>query len=245
MSKAFLSAKVDRHPATDLGAVGVHRQTDRAQRDPGTAKSTQDVRFRTSARKTRAWSRKRVLTPAGVRDSITCQPIYDQQSDSAAKLPVAGYISERTSKRFRGLILQQLSVSLEEVGAAQVVPIDRLTKMDPEYKKELRQLRFLCILGFCLVGVAIFAPNTAHQSPWSFFQTAKMSTWRQLYDWPAAWCSVKIILLSLGLLLVIDATESFLALVRFKSVALFVLYLQVIPALGILAGSYYLLKALL
>ena len=72
-----------------------------------------------------------------------------------------------------------------------------------------------------------------------------MSTWRQLYDWPAAWCSVKIILLSLGLLLVIDATESFLALVRFKSVALFVLYLQVIPALGILAGSYYLIKALL
>ncbi len=72
-----------------------------------------------------------------------------------------------------------------------------------------------------------------------------MSTWRNLYDWPAAWCSVKIILFSVGLFLVIDAIGSLLALVRLKSLALSVFLLHIVPGCGLLFGGYYLLKALL
>jgi hypothetical protein len=93
--------------------------------------------------------------------------------------------------------------------------------------------------------IVFFTPNPADQSRWAFFQVAKMSPWHQPLDWPAAWCSLKIIVLCLGLFLVIDAVGSLLALTRIKSLALSVFFLHVVPGFGILVGGYYLLKALL
>jgi hypothetical protein len=127
----------------------------------------------------------------------------------------------------------------------QFVPTDRLTRMNPLQKIELRHLYSFCVLGLCLIGIVFFTPNPADQPRWAFFQVAKMSTWRQLYDWPAAWCSLKIIVLSLGLFLVIDAIGSLLALRGLKSMALSVFFLHIVPCLGILVGGYYLVKALL
>jgi hypothetical protein len=112
-------------------------------------------------------------------------------------------------------------------------------------QKELKQIRFFCIAGILLLAVVFFAPDSTNRPGLGFFQTAKISTWSNLYDWPAAWCSVKIILLSVGLFLVIDAIGSLLALVRLKSLALSVFLLHIIPATGLLFGGYYLLKALL
>jgi hypothetical protein len=112
-------------------------------------------------------------------------------------------------------------------------------------QKELKQISFFCIAGLLLLVVVFFAPDTTNRPGLGFFKTAKMSTWHALFDWPAAWCSVKIILLSIGLFLVIDAIGSLLALIRFKSLALSVFLLHIVPAAGILFGSYYLLKALL
>jgi len=112
-------------------------------------------------------------------------------------------------------------------------------------QKELKQIRFFCVAGLLLLAVVFFAPDSTNQPGLGFFHTAKMSTWRALYDWPAAWCSLKIILLSVGLFFVIDALGSLLALVRFKSLALSVFLLHIVPATGIMLGSYYLIKALL
>ena len=112
-------------------------------------------------------------------------------------------------------------------------------------QKELKQIRYFCVGGLFLLAVVLFAPDSTNHPGLGFFQTAKMSTWRNLYDWPAAWCSVKIILLSIGLFLVIDAIGSLLALIRLKSLALSVFLLHIVPASGILFGSYYLIKALL
>lgn len=114
-----------------------------------------------------------------------------------------------------------------------------------QVQRELRQIGLFCIAGFCLLAFVFCTPNFADQSGLAFFETAKVSTWRELYDWPAAWCSLKIILLSLGLFLLIDAIGTLLALVRFKSLALTVFLLHIVPGCGLLIGSYYLLKALL
>lgn len=111
--------------------------------------------------------------------------------------------------------------------------------------REFKQIGFFSLVGFCLLGVAYLTPNATDQAGWEFFRTAKMSTWRHLYDWPAAWCSLKIVVFSLGLFLVIDAMGTLLALIRLKTLALSVFFMHALPGVGILAGGYYLLKALL
>lgn len=101
------------------------------------------------------------------------------------------------------------------------------------------------ILGFFLMALALLTPNANEPYSGSFFQTAQVSTWQNLFDWPAAWCSVKIILLSVGLFLVIDSVGTALALIHLKSLALSVFFLHIVPSLGFLTGAYFLIKALL
>lgn len=110
---------------------------------------------------------------------------------------------------------------------------------------EIKQIRWFCLLGVCLIGIAIFSPSAAHQPGWSFFQIAQTSPWGQPLDWPAAWCSLKIILFSFGSFLLVEAVGSLLALAKLTSLALSVFFLHLVSGLGMLVGTYYLLKALL
>ena len=58
------------------------------------------------------------------------------------------------------------------------------------------------------------------------------------------WCSLKIIMFSAGLFLLIESTGTVLAVKNFKSLALPVFMMQALPCLGFLFGGYCLIKSL-
>jgi hypothetical protein len=107
-----------------------------------------------------------------------------------------------------------------------------------------RQVSLLSLVGIGLLGFVFFAPDVGGHSG-SFFQVAMQTTWQNLLDWPAVRCSVKIILLSAGLFLLIESTGTFLAAKKIKSLVLPVFLMQAVSCLGLLFGGYYLVKSLL
>jgi hypothetical protein len=107
----------------------------------------------------------------------------------------------------------------------------------------LRQVSRLALLGVGLFGIAIFAPN-ANPAHGAFYQPALHSRWFDLLEMAAAWSSIKIMLFCVGLVLLIESTGTMLSVMKMKSLALFVFFMQVIPCLGLLCGGYYLARAL-
>ena len=97
-----------------------------------------------------------------------------------------------------------------------------------------------------MINLALFAPDaTGHPATGAFFKIAISSSWGKLLDLTAAWCSFKIILLSLGLFLVIESLGTILSVLKRKPLAWIVYSLHVVPGFGLLLGGYCLLKALL
>ena len=108
----------------------------------------------------------------------------------------------------------------------------------------LRQVFLLSAIGLGLFAIVLFAPD-ASQAQGVFFLPALQTSWSHLLDIPAVWSSVKIILFSVGLFLMIESIGTVLAVFKYKTIALPVFFMQVLPCLGLLSGSYYLLKSLL
>ena len=108
----------------------------------------------------------------------------------------------------------------------------------------LRNVSLLSLIGVGLFGIVFFAPN-ADPYQGTFFQAALETTWRKVLDLPAVWSSLKIILFSIGLFLVIESAGTVLAVLKLRSLAVPVFFLQIVPCLVLLCGSYYLLKSLL
>lgn len=110
--------------------------------------------------------------------------------------------------------------------------------------KVLRQASLVCLIGIGLLGVVFFGPD-ADPRQGAFFQAAMQTTWRHVLDLPAVWSSVKIILFSVGLALLIESAGTMLAMLKLKSLALSVFFLQALPLLGLLCGGFYFVKSLL
>ena len=108
----------------------------------------------------------------------------------------------------------------------------------------LRQVSFLSLIGAGLLGIVFFAPN-ADPYQGTFFQAALESKWSKLWEFAATWSSIKIILFSIGLFLVIESVGTVLAVLKLRSLAVPVFFLQIAPCLILLCGSYYLVKSLL
>jgi len=111
-------------------------------------------------------------------------------------------------------------------------------------QQTLRQIGFLTLVGIGLFGIVFLAPD-ADPRQGAFFQAALQTTWHDLLDFPAVWSSIKIILFSIGLFLMIESVGTMLAVLRLKSIALPVFFLQIVPCLGLLCGAFYLVKSLL
>jgi hypothetical protein len=104
----------------------------------------------------------------------------------------------------------------------------------------------LLLAGGSLVCLAFLSPNAPGASPdSSFFKVAISAHWGKFMDLTAAWCSLKIIIFCLGMFLVIESIGTILSLLRRTKTAMMIYCLHLIPCLGILIGSYCLIKALL
>jgi hypothetical protein len=101
------------------------------------------------------------------------------------------------------------------------------------------------IIGLALLVGIMLIPDQTHGSLMASLQVAMNSKWAQILDWPAAWCSVKVLLAAFGLFLVMEAAGTLFAQWRFNQLAS-LLYLSVLLPCGLLAfGVFLLVKALL
>jgi hypothetical protein len=108
-----------------------------------------------------------------------------------------------------------------------------------------RRILVLYFTGLYLLAVVFLSPHAGYREGRSFFIVAQSSPWNQWWDWPAAWCSVKIILLSTGAFSVLAALWMLLKILNRQSLARMIRFLSAAPGLGVLIGIYYLVKALL
>jgi hypothetical protein len=107
------------------------------------------------------------------------------------------------------------------------------------------QVSGLLLAGICLFGIAFFTPDAGQPHVGSFFKIAMSSSWHRLFDLAAVWCSLKIILFSIGLFLVIESLGTILARLKSTRLASLVFTMQSVSCLGLLIGGYYFVKALL
>jgi hypothetical protein len=107
-----------------------------------------------------------------------------------------------------------------------------------------RQVNGMILAGICLLGIAFFAPDAGYQHNGSFFTIARSSVWGRLFELPAAWCSLKIILSGIGLMLLIESFGTILVRLKHKRLGLMVFTLEIVPCVVLLIGSYYLAKAM-
>ena len=85
--------------------------------------------------------------------------------------------------------------------------------------------------------------SATHESGQSFFQGASQTTWHNWGDWLAAWCSIKIIMLGLGVIGIMISFCLLLLLLVPKSPDWLILPTIAIPGLCFFAGLYYLAKS--
>lgn len=108
----------------------------------------------------------------------------------------------------------------------------------------MRQVSILILIGIGLFGIVVFAPDAGPYQG-AFYQPALQTKWGDFLDFAAVWSSIKIILSCIALFLVIESTGTVLAVLKLRSLALFVFFLQAVPFVGLLCGAYYLIKSLL
>jgi hypothetical protein len=112
-------------------------------------------------------------------------------------------------------------------------------------RETLREIVLVSFTGLILLAIVFLVPDGSGNPAHAFFETARQSTWRNLFDWPAAWCSVKLILFSASLFLLIDSFGTLLLVLNRRRLAGKVFILITVPFMGFFVGGYYLVKALL
>jgi len=116
--------------------------------------------------------------------------------------------------------------------------------MTSEKDQTIRHVTLLCLIGLWLVAVVFLLPNGGKVAGKSFLEGALATNWRNWGDWPAVWCSLKMILLSLGVFAIFISVGIFLMVFERINLARLILLSTVAPGLGFLIGLFYLVKAL-
>jgi len=114
--------------------------------------------------------------------------------------------------------------------------------------KRTELLKFTSILllaGISLISLVLLAPNAAGDPAQGCFITIAVAhSWGKVLDPTAAWCSLKLILFSLGLFLVIETLGTILWALQRRNCAWVIYALHIVPCIGVVLGGYCLLKAL-
>ena len=100
-------------------------------------------------------------------------------------------------------------------------------------------------VGLYLVAVALLTPYSGYLDGKSFFEVAQASPWSEFWDWPAAWCSLKMIFLSFGVFMLTASVGLYLSSLERKSAGQALQLLSLAPLLASCLGLFYLVKALL
>jgi len=120
-----------------------------------------------------------------------------------------------------------------------------MTNMTRQHEELSRRAVFFILAALVFLTLVLLAPPDRYMGGRSFVEVASASRWHQWGDWLAAWCSLKIILLSLGVLVLMISLTILLVLWERVNLARLTMLSTVAPALGVLLGVYFLIKALL
>lgn len=101
----------------------------------------------------------------------------------------------------------------------------------------------LCSIAICLLAIVLLAPDAGHRLHRSFFVVAYQCTWGQWFNWQAAWCSIKIIFLSLAILLFLEAFAHLLLRRNYEVLGLVLITAGIVPGILAMFGTYELAKA--
>jgi len=110
---------------------------------------------------------------------------------------------------------------------------------------KLAEVSLVSLAGFVLLGIVFLTPNGGAGSSRPFFRILLETSWGHLLDWPAVWCSLKLLIFSASLFLLIDSLGTLLLVLNRRHLAGKVFVLIVLPFFGLIAGTYYLVKSLL
>lgn len=97
--------------------------------------------------------------------------------------------------------------------------------------------------GICFLTIVFLSPDAGNLNSTTFLSVARSSPWERWWDWAAAWCSLKVILLNVGVFLVLWALGGLLKHCARKTLGIVVLSLTGAPIAGFWLGIYYLIKA--
>ncbi len=107
-----------------------------------------------------------------------------------------------------------------------------------------RRLTFFYSVGLYLLALAIHLPHAGHQDGRTFLRIARESEWNNWWDWPAVWCSVKVILFATGMVLLMSACGLGMEMFKRRLAAKVFYALAGIFIFGFWAGAYLFIKAL-
>jgi hypothetical protein len=103
----------------------------------------------------------------------------------------------------------------------------------------------LVAIGVVLLVVIFAVPDDSYVQHKSIFAVASQTAWSHFFDWPAAWCSVKIILMAIAALAFLNAVLGLLVETEVEGASMALFTSAILPLLLGFFGVYELVKAIL
>jgi hypothetical protein len=114
----------------------------------------------------------------------------------------------------------------------------------PQEKRDLKYPAYFFGMALFLTGFVFLTPYNGFGPGRSILAAAQSSQWFQPGDWIAAWCSLKIMLLSAAVVFLLLCVEETLLFMRRIAAANLLILTLVFPMAGLAMGFYYLVKAI-
>ena len=113
---------------------------------------------------------------------------------------------------------------------------------EPEGKARHSALFFMA--GVAMIGVAIFCPNSQPRRPDAILHLASSGDAHHMLNWTAIINSGRLILMSLGAYLILDALNQWVMEFNYRTLSSLIQALLFLPIIGLLLGLCWLLVAI-